>query len=1377
MQLMTRTKFSFSGLFSRVLTYITLASVISLTLHPWQAGFTKPVAPEAKQSSTALPNKMEMEEEPDLSDKWNEDIYAPNPSNNGPSPITQQVAPSKPSIHMERPVLKPAPQSAPVAVRPVIMPGQLDNPAFLQKQFKAEKTTQATETPTHQATPQPTPDKLAKSAKRRPKDAPVSKHDTLTQTLPHKNDKLTQSRPENAEKTVPAIEKQQTAEQPSKKHPRKRENAETALTENNATPANKRVAKPVNAEANPSQTARENSKPVKAAKVEKPAAPNPKQTASTPPDKTTELPKTDNKHASKREKTAKAHPETPVITAGEATAHPLPEKSLTAEKPPKLKKEKRKKEKIAKIKAPKPLPPSEQPITGASEPPHIVPAGKPSKPVKAAHAEKLQKPHKKAKQPEAAQVPPSEASHQKHATAAKPSTPGLTTHKADRIQAAKTEKQTEQVAESPEKQRVEKPKKTRKTKVAKIKDKPIRLPNSPVVVVPAPTSAGVVQLPEINPLKAELAEVKADEQGSNAAPQVAQAKSGEHKRKAKEKRPKHPKKQDKPPASETVATRKPGQETPQNTELAIGPVAPIATPKAKHASKPDTAQLKPVKQSKTQAQPSQEAEAKRLSRAEEKALKKARREERRKTQQMARQQFEKSRQPELSKPAALPSTPGNPQTTDVSKPSTGIASTGPVSEKQPLGKADVKADRIPEPSRKKRNRETQGKSKHNAPKPVQAIATKLQPSTLATSPTEEQRATANASTASKTLSPIGPDIKRSSKKQRPKKTKPGKLAQPALVETASQTASPENTVTEQPKPEQAIAAMPAPLAATQPEHKATETQSASKKVKAKKEKRAKTKAPQMALNPFPSVTEQPVNKPLSETQVFAKADSEATPSEKADKKHARKKRKQERSKSTQDAKQVASEPKQALSSKRTQPEPVQEKSETQTPEKTKPETASNSKEKRAKARKEKPVNTANRTIAATSKAILKAEQPQSAPVAPADKPKKSKRHGKEAPKPSTDAGESKSVAERINTPQQAKASKPAAQKPDKSKKRQPEKQAEQLAKPPIEPAQPAVLANSATALTPEIAPNPALETYPAASKPTQADTLTQERMAPITPVAPIAKNQPAPDVTVAPTAQASAEPVPLKGKTGEADSLAEEAQTQAPNADSAASVRLAQQKAAEYHTLLTQRLQSDKPGSFEPILQKGQEAAAEILRNIDALDDTTYLAISQQMQGYLLMRDEIIVVAPDPAYFLKESQQHGTPTDVAFFTLMTQTLNGYWPITMEQLTDLSGCTRFGSHDLTKLYGSWKDFRKKHPTAYESAFNDPNLLLLSDIEDQLLNSQAACEGPDTVIEELTLFIKAYPKSELTPKLKLRLESLLKKQSDMVYFQGVKHSLNK
>lgn len=217
------------------------------------------------------------------------------------------------------------------------------------------------------------------------------------------------------------------------------------------------------------------------------------------------------------------------------------------------------------------------------------------------------------------------------------------------------------------------------------------------------------------------------------------------------------------------------------------------------------------------------------------------------------------------------------------------------------------------------------------------------------------------------------------------------------------------------------------------------------------------------------------------------------------------------------------------------------------------------------------------------------------------------------------------------------------------------------------------------------------------------------------------------------------------------------------------------QLAAEYLRSLQQWQQSRQKESLEPVLNKGQEAARVILQHADTLTDEDFESIKKSMPGYLILHQEIVVAGPDPAFFLTLATQKGKPADLAFFKLMNQTLNGYWPSTMEELDDLSGCTRFGSGELVRLYGEWTAFKRQFPTGYTKALQDPNLLLLNDLEDQLLNSTAACEGPESVQQELQSFVQSFPRSPLTPKIKQRLLDLQQKKLDMSFNQGVRHRL--
>ena len=195
--------------------------------------------------------------------------------------------------------------------------------------------------------------------------------------------------------------------------------------------------------------------------------------------------------------------------------------------------------------------------------------------------------------------------------------------------------------------------------------------------------------------------------------------------------------------------------------------------------------------------------------------------------------------------------------------------------------------------------------------------------------------------------------------------------------------------------------------------------------------------------------------------------------------------------------------------------------------------------------------------------------------------------------------------------------------------------------------------------------------------------------------------------------------------------------------------------------------------SLETVLEKGQDVVPELLEKMDKMDDAQFDAVQKRMKGYIVNRDELLVVSPDPAFYLEQARAHGTPADIAFFEAMGKTLNGYWPMTMEQMTDFTGCIRYGSGDLVKLYGLWQDFKRLYPGAYKEALADPNLLLLSDVEDQLINGLSACDSPENVRGEYEAFLQAYPQSPLVDGVRQRLHELLENDAGMVFYQGVKY----
>lgn len=222
----------------------------------------------------------------------------------------------------------------------------------------------------------------------------------------------------------------------------------------------------------------------------------------------------------------------------------------------------------------------------------------------------------------------------------------------------------------------------------------------------------------------------------------------------------------------------------------------------------------------------------------------------------------------------------------------------------------------------------------------------------------------------------------------------------------------------------------------------------------------------------------------------------------------------------------------------------------------------------------------------------------------------------------------------------------------------------------------------------------------------------------------------------------------------------------------------AQEQVDRYVDLLAHWLSADKPESLEPVLSQGQIAIAAILRQQDSLSPSALQALGQQMQGYLVRPTGAgLAMFPDAAYFAAQTHMHGTPVDVAFTDLMQQTLNDTEPSILRktlsnQASGPNSCTRFGSHELVRLYGAWKSFQSAYPQAYALLLNDPNLPLLSNIETQLLHSHSACGSPESVQDELQAFLAGYPDSDLAPQLKKRLNHLQKKAENMQFFQGAK-----
>jgi hypothetical protein len=110
-----------------------------------------------------------------------------------------------------------------------------------------------------------------------------------------------------------------------------------------------------------------------------------------------------------------------------------------------------------------------------------------------------------------------------------------------------------------------------------------------------------------------------------------------------------------------------------------------------------------------------------------------------------------------------------------------------------------------------------------------------------------------------------------------------------------------------------------------------------------------------------------------------------------------------------------------------------------------------------------------------------------------------------------------------------------------------------------------------------------------------------------------------------------------------------------------------------------------------------------------------------------------------------------------FFDAFRETrdsVSAAWPAYIEQTTDFSGCTRFGSLELVRCYRLLTRFRTLHPQRYRDRIED----LLSPIEEEFTDGKCACGGVEDMEKEFRAFLREFPKSSIAPRVRERLHDL-------------------
>ena len=165
---------------------------------------------------------------------------------------------------------------------------------------------------------------------------------------------------------------------------------------------------------------------------------------------------------------------------------------------------------------------------------------------------------------------------------------------------------------------------------------------------------------------------------------------------------------------------------------------------------------------------------------------------------------------------------------------------------------------------------------------------------------------------------------------------------------------------------------------------------------------------------------------------------------------------------------------------------------------------------------------------------------------------------------------------------------------------------------------------------------------------------------------------------------------------------------------------------------------------------------------LESLSEAEFESLSRSLPGVLIQREEIVFVEPDTDYFARLAAAKGDDADRAFFSALKATYpESVWPVYIQQQTDYSGCTQFGSMALVEAYRTWSEFRGKYPSRYLAHAKAESDKVL----EELTTSTCACGNADGIVRELEQFQARFPKSPVRSKIDARLKALRAHRSNI------------
>ena len=150
---------------------------------------------------------------------------------------------------------------------------------------------------------------------------------------------------------------------------------------------------------------------------------------------------------------------------------------------------------------------------------------------------------------------------------------------------------------------------------------------------------------------------------------------------------------------------------------------------------------------------------------------------------------------------------------------------------------------------------------------------------------------------------------------------------------------------------------------------------------------------------------------------------------------------------------------------------------------------------------------------------------------------------------------------------------------------------------------------------------------------------------------------------------------------------------------------------------LRELLQADVPGGTRSVLE--------------SLPEHDFARL-EELPGVFVQRIEVLVVSPEPDFFLELSARVGDGADRRFASALAAAhRNAKWHVYVQPQTDYAGCTLFGEGRLLETYLAWSAMERDFPDRYVTAVARER----HSVEDRITRSTCACGNRASVVEGL------------------------------------------